>query len=142
MFSPIRHALLGCFLCILALPAECFAQAYGLTSRPSVGAYLDGVMPPEPPAVSTSWSVVVAFPSLHFDNALGLLPLPGTTKLVVWEREGRIYSFENNAVTTDAQKTLMLNPSNQCQGWDDEGLPGLAFHPNFAVNHYVYVWYN
>ena len=32
--------------------ADAHAQAYGLTSRPSVGAYLDGVMPPEPPALS------------------------------------------------------------------------------------------
>ncbi len=138
----MRRHILALLALILFLGREtASAQAYGLTSRPSVGAYLDGVMPPVPPAVSTSWSAVVAFPSLHFDNAMGLLPLPGTNRLVVWEREGRIYSFDKN-VATDAQKTLMLNLSKQCQGWDDEGLLGLAFHPNFAVNGYVYVWYN
>lgn len=117
------------------------AQGYGLAARPAVGAFLDGTMPSQAPVVATNWTTAVAFPSLHFDNAMGLLPLPGTTKLVVWEREGRIYQFENNPATTDAGKTLMLNLSNQCQGWDDMGMLNIAFHPNFAVNRYVYVYY-
>ncbi|MEO5713721.1 MAG: Ig-like domain-containing protein [Luteolibacter sp.] len=117
------------------------AQPYGLNSpRPEVGAYLDGVMPPVPPTLSTDWSTVVAFPNLTFLNSLGLLPLPGTGKLVVWQREGQVYSFDNTPGT--ASKTLILDLSNQCQGWDDEGLLGLAFHPDFATNHYVYLWYN
>ena len=118
------------------------AQAYGLTARPSVAPYLDGVMPAQPPVLGTNWSTVIAFPNLTFLNPLGLLPLPGTTKLVVWEREGRVYSFENNPATAVATKTLILDIHNQCQGWDDEGLLGMAFHPSFATNHYVYLWYN
>ncbi|MES2440045.1 MAG: Ig-like domain-containing protein [Verrucomicrobiota bacterium] len=117
------------------------AQDYGLSSRPDVGAYLDGALPPTPPAVSANWTTVVAFPNLHFDNAMGLLPMPGTNKLVVWEREGRIYQFENSAATADSGKTLMLNLSNQCQGWDDLGMMGIAFHPDFETNRHVYVFY-
>ncbi|MES2439015.1 MAG: Ig-like domain-containing protein [Verrucomicrobiota bacterium] len=116
------------------------AQGYGLTSRPSVGPYLDGVMPTTPPVVATNWSTVVAFPNLTFVNALGLLPIPGTNKLIVWEREGRIHSFANDPAT--ASKTLTLDLSNRCQGWDDEGLLAVAFHPNFQVNHHIYLWYN
>jgi hypothetical protein len=55
-----------------------------------VGAYFDGVMPVQPPTVTTNWSTLVAFPNLHFDNALGILPMPGTNKLMAWEREGRV----------------------------------------------------
>lgn len=128
------------FLLLVLLPESVHAQAYGLNTRPNVGAYLDGVMPPQPPAVATDWSTVVAFPNLTFLNPLGLLPIPGTNKLVVWEREGRVYSFDNAAAT--ATKTLILDLHNQCQGWDDEGLLAVAFHPNFATNHYVYLWYN
>ena len=83
---------------------------------------------------------MVAFPNLRFTNAVGLAPMPGTTRLVVWEREGRIYSFENSASTSS--KTLVLNIANQCQGWDDSGLLGVAFHPGFATNRYMFVWYN
>src|SRR5687768_5669103 len=115
-------------------------QPYGLSSRPSVGAFLNGTVPPAPPVLSSNWSAVVAFPNLLFTNAVGLAPMPGTTRLVVWEREGRIYSFENSASTST--KTLVLNIANQCQGWDDSGLLGVAFHPGFSTNRYMFVWYN
>jgi glucose/arabinose dehydrogenase len=59
---------------------------------------------------------------------------------VVWEREGRVYWFENNPAT--ATKTLILDVSSVCQGWDDSGLLGLAFHPSFETNRYVFLWYN
>jgi glucose/arabinose dehydrogenase/regulation of enolase protein 1 (concanavalin A-like superfamily) len=119
---------------------QALGQEYGLTQRPSVSPYLDGKMPTSPPVIDANWSTVKAFPNLTFLNALGILPIPGTNKLVVWEREGRVYAFENNpAVST---KTPALDIHQQCQGWDDCGLLGLAFHPNFATNHYVYIWYN
>jgi uncharacterized repeat protein (TIGR03806 family) len=91
------------------------------------------------PGVSGNWSAVVAFPNLGFQNAVGLCPFPDSNRLVVWEREGRIWSFENSPETRD--KTLVLDIHDQCQGWDDSGLLGVAFHPNFKVNHYVYIWY-
>ncbi|MBK1818001.1 PQQ-dependent sugar dehydrogenase [Luteolibacter yonseiensis] len=137
MRNPFILALL---LITLLATGRSGAQSHGLTSRPEVGPYLDGVMPPTPPVVATNWSTVVAFPNLTFVNALGLLPVPGTDKLVVWEREGRMYSFVNNPATTS--KTLALDLSNRCQGWDDEGLLAVAFHPAFATNHHIYLWYN
>ncbi len=116
------------------------APPYGLPSRPAFAPYNNGQLVETAPVVTGSWSTVVAYPNLTFLDALGVLPLPGTSKLVVWEREGRVYSFDDNATT--AAKTLMLDISANCQGWDDMGLLGLAFHPNFANNHYVYLWYN
>ena len=116
------------------------AQPYGLNTRPSVGHFLNSNLPPAAPVLSSNWSTVVAFPNLLFTNAVGLAPMPGTTRLVVWEREGRIFHFENNASTST--KTLVLNIANQCQGWDDSGLLGVAFHPGFTTNRYMFVWYN
>ena len=126
--------LAGVFLADSAL-----AQPYGLTSRPSVGQFLDNVMPESAPVLSGNWSAVVAFPNLTFTNALGITYVPGTSKLVVWEREGRIWSFTNNPSANS--KTLVLNINNQCQGWDDSGLLNLAFHPGFATNRYVFLYY-
>jgi len=115
------------------------AQSYGLELHPSIGPFLNNQMPEAAPAISGNWSAVVAFTNLVFTNALGLAAMPGTTRLVVWEREGRVYSFTNTPGANS--KTLVLDISNQCQGWDDSGLLNLAFHPGFATNHYVFLYY-
>src|SRR5580704_16336123 len=72
------------------------AKQYGLTSRPSVGAFLNGAMPETAPGISGNWSAVVAFPNLLFTNAVGLTYVPGTDELCVWEREGRVWTFQNS----------------------------------------------
>jgi len=126
-------ALLGC----LVFHAQ--AKPYGLASRPSVGAFLDGVMPEVAPSISGNWSAVVAFTNLLFTNSVGLAPVPGTDELCVWEREGRVWSFKNSPSVTE--KKLVLDVSSQCQGWDDSGLLGVAFHPGFATNHFMFVYY-
>jgi uncharacterized repeat protein (TIGR03806 family) len=115
------------------------ALPYGLISRPAVGPFLNGQMPESAPGISGSWTAVVAFTNLLFTNALGLTAVPGTSKLVAWEREGRVYSFTNSPGTST--KTLVLDISNQCQGWDDSGLLNLVFHPGFATNRYMFVYY-
>lgn len=135
-----RSFALNLLLSICAFPKPADAQTHGLTTRPVVAPYLDGALPTQPPTLSGNWSAVVAFPNLNFLNPTGLAPMPGTTKLVVWEREGRVYQFEN--VSNVATKTLVLDVSAQCQGWDDSGLLGLAFHPNFVTNRHVYLWYS
>ncbi|HSY19782.1 MAG TPA: PQQ-dependent sugar dehydrogenase, partial [Candidatus Acidoferrales bacterium] len=89
--------------------------------------------------VSGNWTAVPAFPNLRFTNAVGLTAIPGTNLLCVWEREGRMWTFVNTSNV--AQKKLVLDISNQCQGWDDSGLLGVAFHPGFATNHYVFIYY-
>jgi glucose/arabinose dehydrogenase/regulation of enolase protein 1 (concanavalin A-like superfamily) len=115
------------------------AQPYGLNTRPAIGPFLNDTMPEAAPTVSTNWSVVPAFPNLVFTNALGFTHVPGTNLLCVWEREGRVWFFPTNANTT--QKWLVLDLSNQCQGWDDSGLLNLAFHPGFVTNRYLFVYY-
>lgn len=116
------------------------AKPYGLGSRPQIGAFLNGVMPETAPAISGNWSTVVAFPNLLFTNAVGLAAVPDSNELCVWEREGRIWTFENSS--NIAQKKLILDLHDRCQGWDDSGLLGVAFHPGFATNHFIYVYYN
>src|SRR5208282_1343824 len=115
------------------------AKPYGLTARPPIGAFLNGTMPETAPGISGNWSAVVAFTDLLFTNSVGLTFVPGTDELCVWEREGRVWTFPNNQGTT--QKKLLLDIHSQCQGWDDSGLLGLAFHPGFATNHFVFVFY-
>lgn len=115
------------------------AQPYGLNELPPFAAFLGNKLPETGPTLTGNWSAVIAFPNLTFLNPMGLLPFPGTTNLVVYEREGRIYSFPNDRNTS--AKTLVLDIHNQVQGWDDSGLMGIAFHPGFATNRYLFVYY-
>jgi uncharacterized repeat protein (TIGR03806 family) len=115
------------------------AKPYGLTNRPPVGPFLNGAMPEIAPSISGNWSAVVAFTNLVFTNNVGLAAIPGTDKLCVWEREGRVWTFQNSPGV--AEKKLVLDIHDQCQGWDDSGLLGVVFHPGFATNHFMYVFY-
>lgn len=135
----LHRGLLRGVLALGLLPLAGAAAPYGMEERASIRAFLNGKMPELGPGISGNWQTVVAFPKLTFKNAVGLCPVPGSNRLVVWEREGRVWSFENRESVSE--KKLVLDISNQCQGWDDSGLLGLAFHPNFARNHYVYIWY-
>lgn len=127
--------------------ALCFldaaAQPYGLESRQPVGAFLDGHMPSSQPEAG-KWAVTPAFPNLTFQNPVGLLPVPRSNRLCVHLREGKIVVFENNPGVS--QTETMLDISTRTQGWDDSGLLGVTFHPEFSVatstnRGYIYVSY-
>jgi glucose/arabinose dehydrogenase len=127
-------AVVGSLIPLLAAEAP-----FGLPERPSFPAFLGGTLPETAPTLSGNWTAVVAFPNLTFLNPMGLLPVPGTSNLVVYEREGRIYQFPNQRDTSS--KTLVLDISRQCQGWDDSGLMGIAYHPGFETNRYLFIYY-
>ena len=131
--------LLGGFFFSAGAKPVVAEKSYGLTNRPAIGAFLNGVMPEVAPGISGNWSAVVAFTNLLFTNSVGLTHVPGSDQLCVWEREGRVWTFENASGVTE--KKLVLDISNQCQGWDDSGLLGIAFHPGFATNHFMFVYY-
>ena len=135
----IRRLMVASLIGTCCLPFAAAGGAYGLDVRPAAGPYLAGKMPELGPNISGNWQPVMAFPKLSFINALGALPIPGEHKVAVWEREGRIWSFESREDV--ATKQLVLDMSKQVQGWDDSGLLGMVFHPDYARNHYLYVWY-
>ncbi len=138
-FNTVRVAALAALLFVPLLPSNLRAQAYGLNTRPAVAPFLNNVLPEAAPIISGSWSCVPAFPNLTFTNALGLTFVPGTNRDCVWEREGRVWSFQN--ISNVTQKKLVLDIHNQCQGWDDSGLLGLVFHPGFATNRFMFCYY-
>ena len=129
--------------CVLAAFAA-HAQPYGLTAKPTVGAYYDNVFPPTPPVVG-SFTAVDAYPNLTFVNPMGILQVPGQNKMLVFDREGHAYIFDKESTT--ATKTLVLDISDRCQGWDDAGLMNLVFHPQFdlggapGTNRHIFVYY-
>jgi uncharacterized repeat protein (TIGR03806 family) len=141
LFSRIK---VGCrWFSILALlplfTLAAFAKPYGVDVVPQTGPFLDGTLPEIAPSISGNWTAIVAFTNLLFTNSVGLAPVPDSNLLCVWEREGRVWMFENSPGVTE--KKLVLDVHDQCQGWDDSGLLGVAFHPGFATNHQMFVYY-
>lgn len=130
-------------LTLLAAALSLPAQPYGLTNRPVVGEFLNNQLPPAE-VNPAGWQAVVAFPNVTFDDPTVITPEPNSTRLYIGERQGKIFFITNTPSVS--VKTLFLDLSARTQGYNDSGLLGLAFHPQFRVTNspnrgYVYVWY-
>ena len=67
----------------------------------------------------------------------------GSNRLFVSEQHGRIYALERTGTT--AKATTFLNIEDKVSYSDkmnEEGLLGVAFHPDFKHNHQVYIYYS
>lgn len=113
------------------------AAPYGLATRPvNTTCRFDGT-----PDQFPSLQVTRAFPALTFSAPVQVTYAPdGGNRLFVVEQTGRIRVFANDEGTTDATTFLDLDPESNYGG--EEGLLGLAFHPDFATNGYFYVFYS
>lgn len=70
-----------------------------------------------------------AFTHLRFDEPLELQIVPGQQRWIVAERKGKIYAFADDPAT--GRKDLVLDVGHTVYG--------VALHPNFAENGYLYV---
>src|SRR5262245_60424739 len=109
----LRHGAVG-VVCLCAATAGA-AAPYGLNSRVTIGAFLNGAFPSATPQ-SSAWQAVAAFPNLVIADPTGLLPVPGTNLLCVHSRQGQIYFFPNDPATTN--KVLVLDIGARVQAWD------------------------
>ncbi len=91
----------------------------------------------------SQYDVVNAFPNLTFNDPIGIYYAPDdSNRLFVVEQPGKIKVFNNSSDEIDAQVFLDIeNIVDQGSGYTEEGLLGLAFHPNFSENGYFYVNY-
>lgn len=97
--------------------------------------------PKENPEQKGTLSIVEAFPELSFTRPVDFQQATdGSNRLFVVEQRGVISVFENDEKT--AAKTTFLAIEDRVEDSDnEEGLLGLAFHPNFKSNGYFYVNY-
>lgn len=86
--------------------------------------------------------VRVAFPNLKFDRPVAMAePGDGSNRLfVVEQHQARIWSFTNNRDIRS--KDLFLQLPDSINRGNEEGLLGLAFHPNFKQNRQFFVDYS
>ena len=94
-------------------------------------------------APPTAFSLEDAFPGLTFAGPHALDTVPGDTrKLFVTEEDGRVYLIPD--ITLDpATKTLVLDITSLVDTSNLElALKGIAVHPDWANNGYIYLTYN
>lgn len=96
---------------------------------------------------------VEAFPNLEFERPVYVAAPPDeTNRLFVVEQKGRVLWFENNpAVEQDDVEVALdltdivrspLSDIPENKGHNEEGLLGLAFHPNFRENGVIFLHYS
>jgi glucose/arabinose dehydrogenase len=82
-----------------------------------------------------------AFPNLTFSRPVDLQhPGDGSDRIFVVEQRGVIKVFENSAAVSSVEIFLDIQDLVNDVG-NEEGLLGLAFHPNYESNGYFYVNY-
>lgn len=87
---------------------------------------------------TTSYSLVEAFPNLSFSRPVDFQsPNDGTSRIFVVEQEGRIKVFAPNTSTS----AVFLDLTELVEYGGERGLLGLAFHPDYANNGYLFLDY-
>ncbi|MFH5832621.1 PQQ-dependent sugar dehydrogenase [Halalkalibaculum sp. DA384] len=90
---------------------------------------------------NSSYELTEAFPHLSFTRPVDLqYPPDGSNRLFVVEQRGVITFFENTAETAEKTPFLDIEERVDDRG-NEEGLLGLAFHPDFEQNGYFYLNY-
>ena len=84
-------------------------------------------------------TLVNAFPNLSFSEPLDLQSADTVSNSIyVAEKRGTIKVFENNPEAITAETFLDLGSISTTS---EQGLLGFAFHPNFSLNGFFYVYY-
>ena len=129
--------LVPALLAALVLAQLPSATGERLTSRVSGDVVLRG----DPDGLAPV-RMVPAFPQLAFRRPLWIGAQPdGSGRLWVLEQDGRIWSFANRPDVE--RKHLLLDMSAKVyRRHNEEGLLGLAFHPDFAKNRTLFLHYS
>ncbi|HEX5635767.1 MAG TPA: PQQ-dependent sugar dehydrogenase, partial [Gammaproteobacteria bacterium] len=107
----------------------------GLTQRPAN----PDCQIPEAPVTTTGYQLTRVFPNLSFSYPVALRQSPtNADRWYVAEQGGVIRTFLSN----DTSSTVFADLRDRVNTLGGEmGLLGMALHPDFATNGYVYVYY-
>jgi glucose/arabinose dehydrogenase len=88
----------------------------------------------------SQYSVDLAFPNLTFNQPVGIFsPSDESNRLFLIEQIGVIRVFDNTR--TASESSVFLDVTSKVLFGGEQGLLGLAFHPNYEANGYFYVNY-
>ena len=78
----------------------------------------------------------------HLDTPVGLVAYPGRTDVeLVWEQTGTVRVLQDGHLLPDLFLDLRSRLVTLMPDYDERGLLGLAFHPDFASNGRIFVYY-
>ena len=87
-------------------------------------------------------TLVNAFPNASFSNPVFVTHAnDATNRVFVVERLGKIKVMPNDSNTSNVKVFLDVSNLNNGSTYQERGLLGLAFHPNYASNGYFYIYY-
>lgn len=139
----IASLLAGLAAAMMLFPGDVFAQECGLETRVPFAGHnlpLDGVL------LEETLSFEDPFPSWNsvgiFKPTFMTFPPDGTNRLFIVERRGIIESIPNRPDVTTADFREVMNIEGIIDtSFSEEGVLGMAFHPDFASNGYFYLYY-
>lgn len=117
-----------CVILFPSLPAQLIRQANTSLN-----------LPPSLPRFN-NFAFTNAFPGMSFSAPVAMTTPPGETdRLFIVEQSGSIQVINN--LSTSPTKSVFLDVSSLVQFSGEQGLLGLAFHPQYHTNGYFYVFY-
>ena len=116
------------------------AGVSGLTGRPSNTT--ECIAPAAPPVTATGILLENPYPNLPgLSSPLAMFMAPGDSSYwYVVQRSGQVIRFLNDPAVNTMTTFIDINDGRLISG-GETGLLGMAFHPNFASNGYVYLSY-
>jgi len=133
--------LLLLFLCPTLAPVASAQQTCGLTQRVPFAGH---ALPLDEALVAPTLGVENPYPTWNsydlFQPTFVAFPPDGTDRLFALERRGLILAFPNRPDVTTDDVSVLLDIESQMQlGFAEEGMLGLAVHPDFATNGHLFV---
>ena len=90
--------------------------------------------------INSQVNTQLAFPNLSFENPVEIQNAgDGSNRLFVVSQPGSIHVFENNSSVS--QSKVFLDIRSKVLFGGEQGLLGLAFHPNYKQNGHFYINY-
>ncbi|GIW79506.1 MAG: hypothetical protein KatS3mg105_1313 [Gemmatales bacterium] len=121
------------FACLATEETDETTRPYGILKRiPWRTSRITGSPEPPPP-----YRVQRIFPKQAFQQPVEMVHLPGTNRICVVERLGKIYTIPTERTSGD--RSLFFDGPKDVPGLT--AVYGLAFHPKFAENRFCYVCY-
>lgn len=100
----------------------------------------DPEIPEVPDIPADGITSAAAFPALKFSSPVDLVQAPGdSSRFYVVEQQGTIRTFENAANVSSAP--AFLDITRKVTSGGERGLLGLAFHPQYKSNGFLFVNY-
>ncbi|WP_321826982.1 PQQ-dependent sugar dehydrogenase [Maribacter dokdonensis] len=110
----------------------------GLSDPEPIGKFLNGTFSG---ITSDKKPYVTAYQNLTFNSPINFTTVPSQSRIIVGQRDGKVYWFDDDENTID--KNLLLDLSDEVGVVWDGGFLGLSIHPSFGASgsNYFYIYY-